>query len=86
MKRSPYRFPKNKRAADAFIWAQLEKVVEEAEEAYLAHHYLEGDARIIEETWDVIVAAEGVLRKFKLRDVLIGMARVRIKNKQRGDW
>lgn len=86
MKRSPYRFPENKRATENALYEQIEKCQEEVDELRCAYYFEEGDERIIEEAVDLMVAAEGALRKFKLRDVLIGMARVRIKNKQRGDW
>lgn len=84
--KAPYQFPANKRAEANWVWEQLDKVIEEAEEAARAYHYREGSDRVIEETWDVIAAAEGVLRNYKLRDVLVGKAKVLIKNRRRGDW
>lgn len=87
MKRGyPYRFPANRRAGKASLGAQVDKVYEETCEALAAVSLKEGDDRVIEELWDVIHAAEGALRKFPIIKVVKGLARVKVKNRQRGDY
>lgn len=85
-KPSVYRFPANKRAEAATLAGQLRKLLEECFEVLEAYEDNEGDVRIIEELWDVIQAAEGALRKFPLLAVLKGLAMVKIKSRQRGDY
>ena len=82
----PYRFPKNNRAAAQTLGAQLGKVAEETAEAVAAFNDGEKDARIIEELWDVIQAAEGALRKFGPLAVMKGFAMVVLKGCARGDY
>ena len=81
-----YRFPENRRAKATDLLGQLRYVRLEANEAIAAALGDEGDDRIIEETWDTIQAAEGVLRKFSLWKVLKGLARVKLKSLHRGDY
>ena len=81
-----YRFPPNRRAADATLYQQIAYMSGEVDEVLQAHFEGEGDDRIIEETLDVIQCAEGILRKYPIRKVLAGWARVKIKCKQRGDY
>lgn len=60
-----YRFPANKKAENVCLSNQAYKVGEEARELIDATNspYLD-EMHIIEEAWDVIQAAEGVLRKY----------------------
>lgn len=81
-----YRFPSNKRAEAEALGAQLGKLAEETAEAVAAYDDGECPARIIEETWDVIQAAEGVLRKFGPPAVMKGFAMVLLKSIARGDY
>lgn len=81
-----YRFPPNRRAADSTLYQQIAYMSGEVDEVLQAHFDNEGDDRVIEETWDVIQCAEGILRKYPLRKVIAGCARVKIKCKQRGDY
>ena len=81
-----YRFPANRRAEAATLAGQLRKLLEETREALEAYEGKEGEERIIEELWDVIQAAEGALRKFPLLAVIKGLAMVKIKSRQRGDY
>ena len=86
MEDSLYRFPENKQAENSCLLDQLCKLHEEALEAKLAYLTNEGSARIIEELWDAIQAAEGALRKFPLQDVKESRAFVLDKCQQRGDY
>ena len=80
------RFPDNQKAAAQSLGAQLGKVTEETREAVAAYDDGEGSARVIEELWDVIQAAEGALRKFGPLAVLKGLVRVKLKCFARGDY
>ena len=86
MKDSLYRFPSNNRAEAETLGAQLGKLAEETAEAVAAYNDGECPARIIEEVWDVIQAAEGVLRKFGPPAVTMGLAFVKAKSIERGDY
>ena len=81
-----YLFPENQRAAAHTLGAQLGKLAEETAEAVAAYDEREGSARIVEELWDVIQAAEGALRKFSFGIVLNGLASVTLKSYRRGDY
>ena len=81
-----YRFPENQRAAAETLGAQLGKLAEETAEAVAAYDDGEGSARVIEEVWDVIQAAEGALRKFSPTLVVMGLVRVKMKSHRRGDY
>lgn len=81
-----FRFPSNRRAERTDLKGQLNYVVEEAIEAAEAFRDNEGEHRIIEELWDTVQAAEGALRKFPLRKVIVGLARVKLKSLHRGDY
>lgn len=80
-----YRFRKNRRAAEATMHQQLEKVVEEAHEAVISYNDMEGDARIAEELLDCIWACEGALRKLSKRAVDDACWIVDEKARKRGD-
>lgn len=86
MRKSLYRFPSNKRAESASLCDQIIKLHEETNEVSRAFLDDESDARIIEETWDVIQAAEGVLRKFPIHKVVFGFFLVLFKSRRRGDY
>lgn len=58
-----YMFKANKRSKEATIYQQIDKVVEEANEARDALNDMETDYRIAEELLDTIWACEGALRK-----------------------
>lgn len=82
---SPYRFPENKQAAELDAASQLDKVLEEADE--LADALIEQDAdHACREAWDVIQAAEGVLRKFPEEAVRLAHAAVMLRCSRRGDY
>ena len=86
MKQRIYRFPANQRAQAATLSGQLLKIMEEAREVLQAYDEKEGSARVIEELWDLIQAAEGALRKFPLSDVIKGFILVKLKSRKRGDY
>ena len=86
MKDYPFRFPANRRAGELSLARQVDKLYEETCEVLAAVSLKEGDDRVIEELWDVVHAAEGALRKFPLRKVIVGIARVKVKNTRRGDY
>ena len=81
-----YRFPANRRAAKTTILEQIRYVEAEAQEMLQAFVEGEGDDRVIEECWDTIQSAEGVLRKFPRLKVVVGWARVKLKSLHRGDY
>lgn len=81
-----YRFPPNRRAEDASLRQQISYMRGEVDEVMQAHLEDEGDARVIEETMDVIQCAEGILRRYSIWAVLAGCARVKIKCFWRGDY
>ena len=81
-----YRFPENQRAAAQTLGAQLGKLAEETAEAVAAYDERVGSARIVEELWDVIQAAEGALRKFHPARVSLGLVYVVFKSIMRGDY
>lgn len=80
-----YNFPACVQAEQSSIDHQVRKVEEEADELWdeiaRSPRY---DARILEETWDVIHAAEGVLRKYTIHEVYNAMKAVEAKNQERG--
>ena len=82
----PFRFPANNRARETDLHEQINYTCEECLEMYTASKNIEGDGRVIEECWDTIHAAEGVLRKFPLRKVIVGYFAVLLKNLKRGDY
>lgn len=86
-----YRFPPNRRASDATLRAQVLKVQEEARElaeACDAATDSYGRDHAVEEAWDVIQAAEGVIRKLAGMGASAeaGLAYVYLKDKARGDY
>lgn len=80
-----YTFKANKRAKHATIHQQIEKVVEEAEEARSAYYDIEPDFRVAEELLDCIWACEGALRKLPKKSVEDAFEIVLEKAKKRGD-
>lgn len=83
--RMKYRFKPNKRAKEATIYQQMDKVVEEATEALSALHDMESDDRVSEELLDCIWACEGALRKIRKHIVEEAERRVVEKAEARGD-
>lgn len=82
---SQYRFPPNKQAAGLDAASQLDKVLEEADELADALH--EGDAdHACREAWDVIQAAEGILRRCPEAVVERARADVMLRCSRRGDY
>lgn len=81
-----YRFPPNRRAADSTLYQQIAYMSGEVDEIMQAYWENEGDDRIIEETLDAIQTGEGILRKFPFWRVLQGLAHVKKKCRQRGDY
>ena len=79
-----FRFPANKRAKDATLNEQVAKVREEAVEVYRACMDWDDEAILIE-AWDVIYAAEGVLRKYPKDMAERAFEAVKAKAKERGD-
>lgn len=82
---SPYRFPANRQAEKTVPLDQYGKIIEEADE--LADALVEQDAEhACREAWDVIQAAEGILRKFPEEAVRIAHAAVMLRCSRRGDY
>lgn len=82
---SLFRFPKCTKAEHNTASTQVVKVLEEVYELVEVQNAEPFDSeRIIEEAWDVIHAAEGVLRKYSIADVATGLERVEEKNRNRG--
>lgn len=82
---NPYRFPKCKLASNAPVSVQMVYVLGEVHELLKAEvdDCFNSEA-ILEEAWDVIHAAEGVLRKYPTDQVEAARDRVEKKNKDRG--
>lgn len=82
-----FRFPANKRAKEATLHEQMEKIKEELNEAVTA--YMDsvefGDEPLAGELWDVIYATEGALRKLDKTMVEEEFEATREKAKARGD-
>ena len=82
---SIYRFPKCTKAATNTASTQIVKILEEVHElAEVQNNDPFDDVRIIEETWDVIHAAEGVLQKYQPALVEVIRDHVEHKNRERG--
>lgn len=80
-----YHFPSCVQAGKNSIDHQVRKVEEEADELWdEIAKYPRDDARILEETWDVIHACEGILRKYTIHEVYNAMKAVEAKNQERG--
>lgn len=80
-----YHFPKCTKAATNTASTQIVKILEEVHElAETQNNDPLDDVRIIEETWDVIHAAEGVLRKYPPALVEFVRDSVEHKNRERG--
>lgn len=81
-----FQFPPNKRADSCNAIEQARKANEESLEVLLAIAMGETAGRVCEETYDLITAAEGILRKFPDEVQDAAYARVLEKNMMRGDW
>lgn len=81
-----YSFTANRRASEATVEEQAAKIMEEAEEVSKALHDGESPFIILEEVMDVIVAAEGMLRKFDRSVVFHAYHAELDKGVRRGDW
>lgn len=82
-----YQFKANKRATEATLGQQVEKLVEEVEEVVEEFQREPfGTDDLLVETWDVIFTAEGILRKFNKDQVQQARDRVVEKAKRRGDF
>lgn len=80
-----YHFPACIQAEQNSLDHQVRKVEEEADELWDEIAQSQRDnARILEETWDVIHACEGILRKYSITEVYNAMKAVEAKNKARG--
>lgn len=80
-----YHFPKCTKAATNTASTQIVKILEEVHElAEVQNKDPLDSVRIIEETWDVIHAAEGVLRKYHPETVANVRDYVEQKNEHRG--
>ena len=81
-----YQFKPNKRAAENSLADQVAKVAEESKEVSeeFERDPFGGDALLVK-TWDVIFAAEGILRKFDKDQVQQARTAVVEKAKRRGD-
>lgn len=80
-----YLFKANKRSKEATIYQQIDKVIEEANEARDALNDMEPDNRVAEELLDTIWACEGALRKLSKRAVDDAFEIVKEKAVARGD-
>lgn len=85
MEEGLYRFPPNKRAEEADLGEQIDKIFEEAMEVAYAWVTNDYEERIVEELWDVIQAAEGALRKFPYHLVWCERRAVIANGVRRGD-
>lgn len=83
---SVYRFPSNANAAAGDMDTQLGKAFEELHEIARAYFMGEGPARVIEEAWDLMQVAEGILRKYDPEQVESGRLFVLDKCTARGDY
>ncbi len=82
---SLYRFPCCTKASKAPVSTQTVKILEEVHELAEVQNNDPFDAgRILEEAWDVIHAAEGVLRKYATDLVEEARDYVEMKNRERG--
>ena len=80
-----YRFPPNSQAAECTLYEQMDKVCEEVAE--LDEATRSGDAaHVCREAWDVIHAAEGILRKMPEETVRRAHADVMLRCSRRGDY
>lgn len=80
-----WNFPKNKRAAEATLDAQMAKCEEELKEAAVERLEL-NDRGTLEELMDLYCATENALRKFRLDEVKAAHAQCILKGESRGDW
>lgn len=80
-----YRFPPNSQAAECALYEQMDKVYEEVAE--LDEATRAGDtAHVCREAWDVIQAAEGILRRCPDHVVERARADVMLRCSRRGDY
>ena len=81
-----FRFPENLQARMLDSSVQAAKVMEESEELSSAIDNAEGEFRSCCEAWDVIQAAEGILRKMPEETVRRAHADVMLRCSRRGDY
>lgn len=81
-----FRFPENLQARMLDSSVQAAKVMEESEELSSAIDKAEGEFRSCCEAWDVIQAAEGILRKHSEDMVRLSHAEVMLRCSRRGDY
>lgn len=81
-----FGFPENTRAVPLSMLEQAMAVEEEARELLLAIVNGEPRERVLEECWDVVQAAEGVLRKFPAQEAAAARDFVEDKCRRRGDY
>lgn len=80
-----YRFPRNVQAMECTLYEQMDKVCEEVAE--LDEATRSGDtAHVCREAWDVVQAAEGILRKMPEETVRRAHADVMLRCSRRGDY
>lgn len=80
-----FMYPSNNKASGTTVFEQAVKVVEEAEEVRAAA--AEGnDWQVLIETYDVVHACEGILRKYPKELRQKAHDHVRAKCKARGDY
>lgn len=88
LERVMFRFPNNAQAERNTVGDQIVKLDEELNEVAYAWA-CECDSssdRVLEELWDLIQAAEGVLNKFDEADVIRAYCAVLEKCEKRGDY
>lgn len=79
-------FPENTRAVPQSLLEQAMAVEDEARELLAAIIAGEPRERILEECWDVVQAAEGVLRKFPVQEAAAARDFVEDKCRRRGNY
>lgn len=80
-----YRFPRNVQAAECTLYEQMDKVYEEVAE--LEEAMRAGDtSHVCREAWDVVQAAEGILRRCPDAVVERAHADIMLRCSRRGDY
>lgn len=79
-------FPANTRAVPQSLLEQAIAVESEARELLAAIVAGEARERVLEECWDVVQAAEGVLRKFPAQEAAAARDAVEAKCRARGNY
>ena len=80
-----FNFPKNKRAAEATLDAQLAKCQEELNEVLAARNELD-DSATINELMDLACAVENAIRKFRKMEWTLAYEVCISKGNKRKDW